>query len=58
MIETNQAEQLQQAISLSSLKESQSAAERAGLSGTSMDKINEDIAAIRVERRPPKRKHA
>ena len=53
-----QAEQLQQAIALSSLKESQSAAERAGLSGASMDEINEDIAAIRAERRVPKRKHA
>lgn len=53
-----QAEQLQRAIALSSLKESQSAAERAGLSGASMDEINEDIAAIRAERRVPKRKHA
>src|ERR1035441_1787960 len=53
-----QAEQLQQAIALSSLKESQSDAERVGLSGTSMDAINEDIAAIRAERRAPKRKHA
>ena len=53
-----QAEQLQKAIALSSLKESQSDAERAELSGTSMDAINEDIAAIRFERRAPKRKHA
>ncbi len=53
-----QAEQLQQAIALSSLRESQNAADRAGLSGTSMDEINADIAAIRAERRAPKRKHA
>ncbi len=53
-----QAEQLQQAIALSSLKESQGEAEQAGLSGTGMDAITEDIAAIRAARRVPKRKHA
>ena len=53
-----QAEQLQKSIALSSLKESQSDAEHLGLSGTSMDAINEDIATIRLERRAPKRKHA
>ena len=53
-----QAEQLQRAIALSSLKESQSDADRAGLSGTSMSAINKDIAAIRATRRAPKRKHA
>lgn len=53
-----QAGQLQQAMALSSLKESQSTAERAGLSGTSMDEINDAIATLRAERRPSKRKHA
>ncbi len=53
-----QAEQLQQAIAFSSLKESQGEAERAGLSGASMDAINDDIAALRAERRAPKRRHA
>ena len=53
-----QAEQLQQAIALSSLRESQNAADRAGLSGTGMDEINANIPAIRAERRAPKRKHA
>lgn len=49
-----QAEQLQQAIALSSLRECQEAAKREGRSGVSMDEINEDIAAIRAERRKRK----
>jgi hypothetical protein len=53
-----QADQLQKAIALSSLKASQDAAEREGLSGTGMDEINEEIAALRAERRAPKRKPA
>ncbi len=46
-----QAEQLQQAMALSSLRESQDAAERAGTSGTTMDEINQEISAIRAARR-------
>jgi len=53
-----QAEQLQQAMALASLRETQDAAERAGLSGTSMEEINDEIAAIRAERRKSGRKHA
>ncbi len=53
-----QAEQLQQAIALSSLRESQDAAQRAGLGETTMDQINEEISAIRAERRKPTRKNA
>jgi hypothetical protein len=50
-----QAEQLQQAIALSSLRECQETAEREGRGGASMDEIDEDIARIRAERRKRKR---
>lgn len=53
-----QAEQLQQAIALASLRESQDAADRAGLTAITMDEINQEIAAIRTERRALKRKPA
>ena len=53
-----QAEQLQQAIALSSLREAQDAAQRAGQSEATMEQINEEIASIRAERRKPARKHA
>jgi len=53
-----QAEQLQQAIALSSLRESQDAAQRAGLDATTMEQINEEIASIRKDRRKPVRKNA
>jgi len=46
-----QAEQLQQAIALSSLKESQNTAVRDGVSTKTMDDINSDIASIRAENR-------
>jgi len=49
-----QAEQLQQVIALASLRESQNAAERAGLSGTSMKEINQEIRSLRAERRSQK----
>ncbi|MEI6972630.1 MAG: prevent-host-death protein [bacterium] len=53
-----QAEQLQRAIALSSLKESQNAAERAGLSAISMDEIDAEIALVRSERRMRKQNPA
>ena len=53
-----QAEQLQQAIALSSLRESQDAAQRAGLDATTMEQINEEIASIRKDRRKPVRNNA
>ena len=53
-----QAEQLQQAIALASLRESQDAADRAGLTAITMDEINQEIAAVRAERRALKRKPA
>ncbi len=53
-----QAEQLQNAIALSSLRESQGMAESAGVSAASMDEINQEIATIRAERRAPKQKPA
>jgi hypothetical protein len=46
-----QADQLQQAMALSSLRESQDAAERAGLADTTMEEINAEIAAVRARRR-------
>lgn len=46
-----QADQLQQAMALASLRESQGEAERSGLSGITMDEINEEIRAVRAERR-------
>ena len=53
-----QAEHLQTAIALFSLKESQDAAERAGVSGAPMDAINEEIDALRAARRMEQRKPA
>ena len=53
-----QADQLQQAMALASLRESQDAAARAGQSEATMDQINADIASIRAQRRKPARKHA
>lgn len=46
-----QAEQLQQAIAISSLNESQNAAEKAGLSDATMEDICADIDRIRQDRR-------
>ena len=51
-----QAEQLQLAMALSSLRESQDAAQRTGLAGTTLDQINEEIDSIRAERPKPARK--
>ena len=53
-----QADQLQQAMALASLRESQDAAGRDGRSGATMDQINAEIASIRAERRKGVRKHA
>jgi len=53
-----QADQLQQAMAMASLRESQDAAGRAGLGGATMDEINTEIASIRAERRRTSRKHA
>jgi len=53
-----QAEQLQQAMALASLRESQDAAERAGLAAATLDEINEEIGSLRAARRKSARKHA
>ncbi len=53
-----QADQLQQAMALASLRESQDAAERAGLSGTSMAEIDAEIASVRADRRRTNGKQA
>ena len=53
-----QADQLQRAIALSSLKECQDRAHQAGLQETTMDAINQEIAALREERRTLKTKPA
>lgn len=49
-----QAEQLQQAIAIASLRASQNAAENAGLAGVTMDEIVNEIASLRAERRAAK----
>jgi len=53
-----QAEQLQQAIALSSLREAQDRAEREGVSNATMEEINADIASIRASRRKAEAKPA
>jgi len=53
-----QADQLQQAMALASLRESQDAAAQTGLGEATMEEINAEIASVRAQRRKPARKHA